>query len=365
MSVAEKTGAGERLAEGSAEQTSGEGPGREGRPPVRVEVTRGGRVESVHDVDVAVVHSGGAAVLLAGRPEESVFARSALKPFQALPLVEDGIADRYHLGGEELALCCASHSGEQRHVAVARSILEKIGVGEEALACGPHDPFSGAASKALRAAGVSPGRIHNNCSGKHAGMLALARGHGWAVEGYQEHDHPVQQRIMEEIERWTGVDRSAIDTGLDGCGVVTFALPLTALARAFARLTAAARVDGSPADRIVRAMVGHPFLVAGSNRLCTALMEATGGRVLAKVGAEGVYGAAAVDREWGIGLKARDGARRAAEVSLMATLRSLELLEPDEWERMERWTQPVLTNTRGEEVGSLRGRVDGGPRGTG
>lgn len=343
----------------NGKRPSGHGPSVSGGPVMRVEVLRGTRIESVHEVDVAVVHSTGNAVLLAGRPEESVFVRSAVKPFQAMPLVEDDIADRYGLSEEELALCCASHSGEERHVQLARSILEKVGVGEELLACGPHDPFSSAATAALRRAGREAGRIHNNCSGKHAGMLALARGHGWPLEGYQRIDHPVQRRILRELEEWSGVDRASIDTGVDGCGVVTFALPLTALALAFARLAGAARVDSSPAGRVVGAMVGHPFLVAGSKRLCTALMEATGGRILAKVGAEGVYAAAALDREWGIGLKVRDGARRAAEVALVGTLSALGLLEPGESARLERWSDPVLRNTRGEEVGQLRARLEG------
>lgn len=325
---------------------------------MRVEVMRGSRVESVHEVDAAAVRAGGDAVLLAGRPEESVFARSAIKPFQALPLVEDGIADRYGLNAEELALCCGSHSGEERHVAVARSILGKIGSGEEALACGPHDPFSSAAKEALRSAGRAAGRVHNNCSGKHGGMLALARGHGWPEEGYHRLEHPVQRRIMEGVEAWSGVDRAAIDTAVDGCGVVTFALPLTGLARSFARLAEAAGVSGSPAGRVVGSMIRHPFLVAGSNRLCTALMEITDGRILAKVGAEGVYGAAALDRGWGIGIKARDGARRAAEVSLLAILTALGLLEPEERTRLERWSEPVLRNTRDEEVGRVRARLD-------
>lgn len=332
------------------------GADRGARHAMRVEVMRGGRVESVHQVDVAVIGSAGDEVLRAGRPEESVFTRSAVKPFQALPLVADGVADRYGLSDEELALCCASHSGEERHVAAARSILDRIGVGEEALACGAHEPFSSAAMEALRAAGRRPGRIHNNCSGKHAGMLALARGRGWPIEGYHQADHPVQQRMLEEMERWAGVDRAVIGTGVDGCGVVTFAFPLMALAGAFARLAGTARSGEGPAGRVVDAMVRNPFMVGGSNRLCTALMEATGGRILAKVGAEGVYGAAALDREWGIALKARDGARRAAEVALMGTLEQLGLLEPDERARLERWASPVLRNTRDEPVGELRVR---------
>ena len=319
----------------------------------RVEVTRGGVVESVHAVDVAVVRDD-TLVARAGSPERILFARSAVKPFQALPLVEDGVLERYGLGLEELALACASHNSEPRHVAVARSTLEKAGLEESALACGPHPPFDDDAAAALRAAGEAPGRIHNNCSGKHAGMLALAKANGWALEGYHEPDHPVQRRMLDEIERWTGVDRSAIATGVDGCGVVTFAVPLAGLARAFGRLAGAASAGETGPATVVEAMAAHPFLVAGTGRLGTRLAEVTAGRVLAKVGAEGVYGALVRDRELGIGLKARDGAKRAGETALLGVLDALGVLEPEERDALASWAEPAVRNTRDEVVGGLR-----------
>jgi L-asparaginase II len=321
----------------------------------RVEVTRGGVVESTHAVDVVVVRHD-ERVALAGSPGRVFFARSAVKPFQAMPLVEDGVLDRYGLGLEELALACASHSGEARHVAVARSTLEKAGAPESALACGPHPPFDDEAAEALRAAGEAPGRVHNNCSGKHAGMLALAQAHGWPLDGYHEAAHPVQQRMLDEIERWTGVDRTAIATGVDGCGVVTFAFPLEGLARAFARLVAAEEEPGP--KTVVEAMAAHPLLVAGSGRLGTRLAEVTAGRVLAKVGAEGVYGALVRDRELGIALKARDGAKRAGEVALIGALDALGVLEPAEREALADRARPTVENTRGEAVGELRPAIE-------
>lgn len=320
---------------------------------LQVEVARGGLVESVHDVDVAVAR-GDTVVARAGEPGRMLFARSAVKPFQALPLVEDGVVERYGLTSEELALACASHSGEPRHVEVARSVLEKVGLPESALACGPHEPFDDSAREALRAAGRAPGRAHNNCSGKHAGMLALASAHGWPTEGYQEADHPVQLRMLAEIARWTGLDVSEIGTAVDGCGVVTFAMPLAALARAFARLAAAAEVGDPGPAAVVTAMTTHPFLVGGTDRLCTRLMEVTGGRILAKVGAEGVYGAAALDRGLGLALKARDGAKRAAEVALLGLLDDLGLLQPGELAQLDRWARPEVRNTRDEVVGRIR-----------
>ncbi|MFO7892538.1 MAG: asparaginase [Longimicrobiales bacterium] len=320
---------------------------------VQVEVTRGGVVESVHRVDVAVM-KGEALVARAGSSDRVMFARSAVKPFQALPLVDDGVIARFGLGPEHLALACASHSGEPRHVEVARSTLDAIGLPESALACGPHPPFDDRAAARLRAEGQDPGRIHNNCSGKHAGMLALVVAHGWPAEGYHRPEHPVQQRMLDEIERWTGIDRRAIATGVDGCGVVTFAFPLQGLARAFARLVAAAGAGEPGPKAVVGAMATHPHLMAGTDRLGTRLAEVTGGRVLAKVGAEGVYGAATVDGGLGIALKARDGAKRAGEVALLGVLEELGVLEPDELGALERWARPEVRNTRDEEVGELR-----------
>lgn len=322
----------------------------------RVEATRGGTVESVHAVDVAVV-DGDRVVARAGSPSRRVFARSAVKPFQALPLVEDGVLDRLGLGAEALALACASHSGEPRHVAVARSTLGAIGLEESALACGPHEPFDDAARETLRASGQAPGRVHNNCSGKHAGMLALAVAHDWPTAGYHRLEHRVQQRMLAEIERWTGVRRDGIDTGVDGCGVVTFALPLDGLARAFHRLVTTAGREPGP-GAVVDAMTGHPFLVGGTDRLCTRLMEVTDGRLLAKVGAEGVYGAAVVGGGPGIALKARDGAGRAGPVALIGVLEALDLLDRAEREALDRWARPAVRNTRDEVVGELRAVVE-------
>jgi L-asparaginase II len=325
---------------------------------VRVDVTRGGTVESVHHVDLAVASATGTLVARAGEVDTPVFTRSAIKPFQALPLVDDGVAGRLGLTDPELAVCCASHSGEPRHVALARSILGRAGLDETALACGPHVPFDRAAAGELRQAGQPPGRVHNNCSGKHAGMLALAVAHGWPTRGYQRPDHPVQARMAAELARWAGVREQEMLRGVDGCGVVTFALPLSALAAAMARLVAAAAGGHESASRIVGAMRGNPFELAGTERLCTRLLEVTGGRVLAKVGAEGVYVAASTREERAVALKVRDGARRAAEVSLLGSLESLGMLAPGEVEALARWSRPVVRNTRGEAVGEIRAFVD-------
>ncbi|MGD8277397.1 MAG: asparaginase [Gemmatimonadota bacterium] len=320
----------------------------------RVEVRRGAIVESVHRVSVAVVDAGGRMRARAGAPERITFARSAIKPIQALPLVEDGVLDRFEFGDRELALACASHSGEPRHVDTALAILRRIGVDPSMLACGPHAPFHEPSARALIEAGREPSRVHNNCSGKHAGMLALACHHGWPALGYEQILHPVQQRMLEGMAAWSGVVRDEIGIGVDGCGVATFALPLDALARAFGALAGAARRGEPGPERVLRAMGRYPEYVAGTGRLCTQLSRAVHGRIVAKVGAEGVYCAAVPGAELGIALKVEDGAWRAAEPALLAVLRALTLISDDEVGQLDRFAEPVVTNTRGERVGGLR-----------
>lgn len=323
-----------------------------------VEVWRGAMVESRHRLSIAVAGADGRLRATAGDPELAVFARSAVKPFQALPLVEDGVVDRFGLTEAELALCCGSHNAEERHVEAARSILAKVGAREELLACGPHPPMGAAAARALAERGVEPGRIHNNCSGKHAGMLALARAHGWPLPGYERPEHPVQRRVLEELARWTEVPAEDIPFAIDGCGVPTFGLALSALARAFARLAAAARAGDEAPSRIVGAMVRNPEYVAGTGRLCTDLMRVAGGRVFAKVGAEGVYCAGVPGAELGIALKAEDGATRASEPALLAVLAALGVLSDDDLAALEPYVVPLVRNTRGEEVGAIRVQLE-------
>ena len=318
-----------------------------------VEVVRGATVESRHEVRVAVANEDGLLVAAVGRADGLTFYRSAAKPMQALPLVEEGVADRIGLDGAELALCCASHEGTAEHVAVARSILAKAGVDEGLLRCGAQAPFSSKAAQAFHAAGTAPGRIHNNCSGKHAGMLALAVGMGWDPFDYHEPDHPVQRRMLDEVVRWSGVPPERIATAVDGCGVVCFAVPLDVMAASFARFGAAAR-EGGGAARIVRAMTAHPFMVGGTGRACTDVMARGEGRLIVKLGAEGVYGAAIPAEGLGIAIKVLDGGRRAVEVALVHVLSELGALRPSDVAALGRHGRPDVFNTRGERVGEIR-----------
>jgi L-asparaginase II len=322
-----------------------------------VEVLRGDVIESVHRVSIAVVEPDGTLRAHSGNPDLVVFASSAVKPVQALPLVEDGVADRFGWADPELALACASHSGEARHVEIAAGMLASLGVSEDALACGPHAPFSEDVAREMRRRGERPGRLHNNCSGKHAGMLGLASAHGWPLEGYHEVGHPVQLRMLREMSRWSDVRNEDIAVATDGCGVATFAMPLRALALMFARLAIGARSPADPAGRLIHAMTSRPDLVGGTGRLCTELMRTTGGRIFAKVGAEGVYCAGVPGVGIGIALKVEDGAKRAAEPALIEVLRVLGLLAVEDVIQLAGFASPRVLNTRGEIAGSLRAHV--------
>ncbi len=319
-----------------------------------VVVLRGGVVESAHRVHAAVVDADGRRIARVGDPRRVAFYRSAAKPFQAVPLVEDGVVERFGLTQEELALCCASHNGEQAHVAAAASILEKAGLGEDDLECGAHLPYHEESAAALLASGERPRPIHNNCSGKHAGMLALARVHGWPTRGYIRPEHPVQRRMLLEILRWSGLEEADVGLGQDGCGVVSFATPLDRMALSFARLGGA---RGTP-RRIVEAMTSHPLMVAGTGRFGTVLVEAAGARLFAKTGAEGVYGVGTTDGGLGVAVKVEDGGKRASSVALLRILDELGVLDGITSEALDAYRAPMIENTRGEDVGQIRADFD-------
>ncbi len=322
-----------------------------------VEVVRGGVVESRHFGSAAVVDADGVLIASAGDPQALTFLRSAAKPFQALPLVEEGVVDAFRLTPAELALCCASHEGEAAHVDGARSILRKSGSDESLLRCGAHAPYSSAAALKLAASGQPPEPIHNNCSGKHAGMLALAQHMGWDPHDYHLLEHPVQQRMFDEVCRWTGLRRSEVRVGVDGCGVSCFAAPLDRMARAFARFGDRAEHGGSP-HAVIDAMTGEPFMVGGTGRACTDVMAAGRGSVFVKLGAEGVYGGGIPSKGLGFAIKVADGGRRAVEVALVRLLECLDVFSATQLQAVKGHGSPVLRNTRGEEVGELRSIFD-------
>ncbi len=324
--------------------------------PVLVEVWRGPLVESRHRGAVAIAHADGASVLALGDVTAAVFPRSAIKALQALPLVEAGAADRYGLDEEELALACSSHSGEAAHVDGVLRMLAKSGLDASALACGTHWPINQAAAFALAKTGA-PSALHNNCSGKHAGFLCLACAMGIDHADYWRPDHPVQQRVRGVLEDLTGASLGPQCRAVDGCSVPTWAIPLKNLARAFAKFGTGQGLlpeRAAAAARLRAACARHPWHVAGSGRFCTEIMKLLGARAFVKTGAEGVFCGALPEQGLGIAVKCDDGAGRAAEVIMAASIARLLPLEEALRAALLRFMRPTLHNWNGIEVGTLR-----------
>jgi L-asparaginase II len=324
--------------------------------PVLVQVWRGDGVESRHRGAAVVAEAGGDVVAAWGDAARPVFPRSSLKPVQALALVETGAWRRFGLGPEELALASASHSGSARHVTAVAAWLARLGLSQDDLECGSHAPIDAGEAEALIRAGRRPCPLHNNCSGKHAGFLTVARHLGVSHGGYIEPGHPVQRRVSAAIAEMSGHDLSSTPCAVDGCGIPTHALPLAALATAMARMArpgALGTVRGEAATAIVAAMRAHPDLVAGAGRLCTAVM-ATAPDIAVKGGAEGVYVAIVPERGWGVAVKIDDGAARAAEVAVLAVLRRMGILSVAVAQALESRLRPRLFNVAGTEIGEIR-----------
>ncbi|HYV96698.1 MAG TPA: asparaginase [Gemmatimonadaceae bacterium] len=321
-----------------------------------VVATRGSFVESRHRVHGAVVDVSGQVLAQAGNPDFVTFWRSCAKPFQVAPFVRAGGLERFKWGDDEAALACGSHGGEPEHVAIAARMLASIGLEEGDLACGPHEPLTRRGAQMARDAGTYS-RLHNNCSGKHAAMLARATMAGWPASGYQRIEHPVQREAYEEVSTWSGVATGAIPIAVDGCGVPVFALSLRAMAFAYARFGAAAAAGENPAARIISAMTSRPFLIGGTERFDTLLIEETNGRLLAKVGAEGVHSVMIPSRGIGLAIKVEDGALRAQHAAVIAALRQIGELPGELPDRIAEFVKRPVKNTRGEVVGELRPEV--------
>jgi L-asparaginase II len=325
--------------------------------PVLVEVVRGSLLESEHRGGVAVIDADGNAVLRWGDVARPVFPRSAVKPLQALPLVETGAADRFGFGDEELAVASASHAGEPAHVALVERMLARAGLDAAALVCGAHPPSHASSAQALARSGREPSALHNNCSGKHAGFLCVARAMGADPAGYADPAHPVQRAVKAAIEGIAGVTLEDRSRAIDGCSVPTWALPLEKLAHGFARFGTGrglAPRRAKAAARIRAAGAAKPYLVAGTGRFCTRVMAHFGGRVLVKGGAEGVLCGALPEAGLGIAVKCDDGAARAAEVVMAALISRLLALDDADRGALAPLVRPVLRNWNGVDVGVLR-----------
>jgi L-asparaginase II len=329
-----------------------------------IEVTRGDLIESLHRVDACAVDVRGHVLLARGDVERPVYLRSSAKPFIAAAVVAAGAVERFGLDERELAVMAASHYGEPFHVAAARSILAKIGLDESALQCGAQMPFDEATARAMIRAGAEPAAIYNNCSGKHAGILALSKMLGADVATYLELDHPAQQRILEFCARVHDDDAATWPIGVDGCGIPVYATSLRKAALAFARLAApsefAIEKDARALRVVADAMRRHPEYVSGTGQLDTVLMQSSA-NLICKGGAEGVHGVGVADAGYGYASKVLDGNGRARGPGTIAALHGLGAIDDATFARLRLLAHPNVSNWAGRVVGDIhaRGFADG------
>jgi L-asparaginase II len=331
-----------------------------------VEVTRGPLVESRHRGIIAVIDGAGETVAKIGDVQTRAWFRSAAKPFQTIAVLASGAAAHYQFSPRELAVITGSHSGESIHLEAVHSILNKIALDESALKCGAHMPFDEGAARRLRSENKPPGAIHNNCSGKHAGMLAFAKHAGEPVDNYIDPNHPIQRANRETVGRFADLAEGDVSVAVDGCSAPVFGLTVEAMARSYARLVGSAPTKIGPefsaaAAMVVAAMAEHPEMVGGThNRLDTDLMRVVKGGIISKVGAEGVQllGVRPNDRYprgLGVAIKIEDGdVRRARDPVVIETLRQLGLLDDEQLARLAPYARATLLNYRKVEVGEVR-----------
>jgi L-asparaginase II len=326
-------------------------------------VMRGEVLESVHFGDIVVADTAGAGRYVAGEADRYVFYRSSAKPLQALAVIVSGAAERFGFGDPEIALCCASHCGSQEHTAIVSGMLERIGRYDTDLQCGIHPPDDSAERARLAATGEAPGPRHNNCSGKHAGMLAACLALGADISTYLELSHPLQQMNLRHIAELSRVAPEDIKIAEDGCGAPTFALPLRGIATSFARLASPEGLSPelvAAAEWIRRAMLAFPHLVGARDTFAEKLMGATYGEPVApkhivlKGGAEGLICAGLPEQGLGIAIKISDGSHRAHPPLLLEVLRRLGVLDPQAEAAMGPYIAPIVTNAHGHTVGAIR-----------
>ncbi len=318
-------------------------------PPLSVEVTRGPSVESRHDVHAVIMNGRGEVVESFGDQKRPTFPRSCIKPLQSIALVESGAADAFHLSEAELALACASHSGEEKHTTAVAEWLKRLGLDEAVLECGAQAPYASPSSMATV--------LCNNCSGKHTGMVTLALFMKESPKGYTNAMHPVQKRILDTVGEMCGVSISPSTCGIDGCSAPNPCMPLENIARGFSVFMSQDGLSSVRADacrRLYKAMTEYPGLVGGTGRLDTVLIGAAKGKILCKVGAEGVYACVVPEKDRVIVIKAEDGASRAAQAALYSLLEKFNLTDSEVLDVIRPITLPVQKNWRGTEVGVIR-----------
>ncbi|MCB9231573.1 MAG: asparaginase [Bacteroidia bacterium] len=324
--------------------------------PILVETTRSGKVEQVHRGALVIMGRDRTSLLTLGNGDQLVYPRSALKYFQVLPLLMSGAVEAFGLDEEEIAVMCASHNGEPRHLEVVQRILRKAEISEAQLQCGAHNPLSVNSWEEMIRQGIRPTQLHNNCSGKHAGFLALSKYLGHSPENYLDLDHPVQKMVRAVVAKMCGLPEDQLHPGLDGCSAPNYALPLKNLALGFRNL---AEPEGSNSlqeacARVVKAVSAFPEMVGGENRYCTEMMQICAPNIIGKLGASGVYAMTFTDQKLGVAIKMDDGATGPQYTVAQELIRATGRFSAEACQPLQKYlTTPVL-NCVGLEVGVTR-----------
>jgi L-asparaginase II len=329
-------------------------------PPLAAMI-RSGRVESIHSGYICGVGADGTMQFSIGDPQTLIFLRSSAKPFIATTFVQSGAMEKFHITEQELAIICSSHAGEEVHIHVVKSILHKIGLGEESLQCGHCDPYNQQSKNELIQNKQRPSQLHNCCSGKHAGMLAVCKMYNYPLENYTDVKHPIQQRIHDQLAKLLDCKRQEIIVGEDGCGVPGFMTSMQKVAYLYALLADGGRGRQEfrePLTRIRDSMIRYPHLTGGTEEFSTAIMQGSKKPLIVKAGDEGVYGAALLESKMGIALKIEDGNERACYSAMMQIIRQLNMVEEYEAVALKQWAYPPINNHKGTPIGYIMPTVD-------
>lgn len=326
-------------------------------PDIRVHIIRGSSIESVHYGKIAVVNIDGDDHYPSRKADFTAYARSTAKLLQAITVMEMGAVDQFQLSDQEIVLLCASHNGETDHIKKVQSILTKLGLKSAALQCGTHEPFHKETSNQLLSAHQPFTNLHNNCSGKHAGMLALCLKLGVSIDSYLSTEHPVQQAMKQTVKEMCELETmNEMYLGTDGCGVPVFGMSIRQLALAYAHLGAPVKLSPKRAEackRILNCIIKHPFYLAGTDRFDTQLVKITQGRIVGKMGAEGIFALTVPEKSLGMVIKIEDGSQRAVYPAVVEALQQLRLVTPSELKQLAPFHVPILYNWNGLPVGRI------------
>lgn len=322
-----------------------------------VAVTRNNYIESIHYGLICVVNSNGRVLHHIGDIKTKIFFRSCAKPLQTLPVIQSGAAKTFGFSLKDIALACGSHTGQSFHRETVASVLKKIGLTEKSLHCGIKAPYNKDENIRLLSKGLSPSLLHCTCSGKHAAMLALSKYRNYPLNGYEKITHPVQNEILNTIAYFAGEDAGSIPTGIDGCGVPIYLLPIYKTALSYAKMMHYSQDSQSAwheaCKTVYHAMTQYPEMVAGEGEFCTELMQAAKGNVIAKIGGEGVYCVGVKEGNLGICIKIADGNERGIYPAVIKVLSDLNILDNDSLAKLESWYNPAIINNHGEKIGEI------------